>query len=153
MTDILFYHLSRSPLERALPELLEKSLERGWRAVVRGNDPARLEWLDRKLWLGGGSFLPHGLAGGRHDALQPVLLTSETSAANRPDILFVVDDAAVTPDEIPAFQRVCVVFDGNNVASLEHARGQWKSLTEAAFAAKYWSESDGRWQMKASKNT
>ena len=35
MTEILFYHLQHQPLERVLPTLLEKTLERGWRAVVQ----------------------------------------------------------------------------------------------------------------------
>src|SRR5690349_11599483 len=34
MTDILFYHLERQPLDRVLPQLLERTLERGWRAVI-----------------------------------------------------------------------------------------------------------------------
>ena len=35
MTEVLFYHLENQPVERVLPPLLEKSLERGWRVVVQ----------------------------------------------------------------------------------------------------------------------
>ena len=81
MGAAFFYHLTRSPLERALQMLLERSLANGWRVVVRGNDPARMDWLDQKLWMGAeDQFLPHGLSGGAHDALQPVLLTCAADA-------------------------------------------------------------------------
>lgn len=72
-----FYHLTQKPLEATLPMLLGKALGAGWRVAVRGTDAARMEWLDQKLWLGAEEgFLPHGLAGGAHDAAQPVLLLS-----------------------------------------------------------------------------
>ena len=46
MTDVLFYHLERTTLEKVLPGLLEKSLERGWRAVVQATTEERIEALD-----------------------------------------------------------------------------------------------------------
>ena len=147
-----FYHLTRNPLEATLPLLLGKAMAAGWRVAVRGSDPARLDWLDRHLWLGGdGGFLPHGLAGGRHDALQPVLLTTATQAANDPACLMAVDGAEVAPEEVRALQRVCVIFDGNDETALNRARGQWKALTDAGCAAQYWSEEGGRWEMKAER--
>ncbi len=79
-----FYHLTRNPLEVALPQLLGRAMQAGWRVAVRGRDPARLDWLDRQLWLGApDGFLPHGLAGGPHDAVQPVLLTMATAGPER----------------------------------------------------------------------
>ena len=103
-----FYHLTRRPVEDTLAMLLEKSLAAGWRVAVRGADAARLDWLDEKLWLmGDESFLPHGRAGGAHDALQPVLLT-EGSAANDAACLMSIDGADVTPAEVTAMERVCV---------------------------------------------
>ena len=74
MGNALFYHLTRSPAESLLPTLIGKSLAAGWHVELRGTDPARMERLDLHLWQGDG-FLPHGLAGGPHDARQPVLLT------------------------------------------------------------------------------
>lgn len=147
-----FYHLTRSPLERALPMLLERSLANGWRVTVRGTDPARMDWLDQKLWHGPEEqFLPHGLAGGAQDALQPVLLTCDSATPNDPACLMTVDGADVTPDEVHRLDRVCILFDGNDDMAKQAARGQWKSLTDAGCAAQYWSEDSGKWELKAQK--
>ena len=145
-----FYHLTRAPLEVTLPVLLGKARQAGWRVVVRGADQGRMEWLDEKLWLGGDeTFLPHGLAGGPHDADQPVLLTTGGESANAPDCLMTVDGAAVSADEVQAMERVCILFDGNDGAAVQTAREQWKSLTGEGCAAQYWSEESGRWEKKA----
>lgn len=149
MGAAFFYHLTRRPLEATLPMLLDKALGAGWRVAVRGTDAGRLDWLDQRLWLGPEEgFLPHGLAGGPHDADQPVLLTTG-AAANTPDCVMSVDGADVSPDEVQALARVCILFDGNDDAALHHARGQWKTLTEAGCSAQYWSEESGRWEKKA----
>lgn len=145
-----FYHLTRKPLEATLPMLLGKALDAGWRVAVRGTDAAHMDWLDQKLWLGpDDGFLPHGLAGGPHDAVQPVLLTVEPSTANDPQCLMTVNGADVMPDEVQALERVCVLFDGNDPDAVETARGQWRVLTGAGCAAQYWSEETGRWEKKA----
>lgn len=145
-----FYHLTRKPLEATLPTLLGKALGAGWRVAVRGTDPVRMDWLDQKLWLGPEEgFLPHGVAGGAHDALQPVLLTTAKEAANAPQCLMTVDGAEVAPEEVQALERVCVLFDGNDPSAVNAARGQWRSLTSAGCSAQYWSEDSGRWEKKA----
>ena len=143
-----FYHLTRSPLEATLPMLLGKAREAGWRVAVRGTDEGRLDWLDERLWLGEG-FLPHGRAGGQFDADQPVLLTSGRTAPNDPACLMAIDWAEVAPEEVAALQRVCILFDGNDDAALDVARGQWKALTAAGCAAQYWSQESGAWAKKA----
>jgi len=145
-----FYHLTRQPLEATLPMLLAKARSAGWRIAVRGRDPARMEWLDDKLWLlGEADFLPHGLSGGEFDADQPVLLTAGPAVPNGAVCLMSVDGAEVAPEEVSAMERVCILFDGNDPASLAHARGQWKALTTAGCAAAYWSEESGKWEKKA----
>jgi len=147
-----FYHLTRRPLEATLPVLLGKAREAGWRIAVRGTDAGRMAWLDEKLWLGGDeAFLPHGLAGGPHDADQPILLTTQAQAANDPNCLMAVDGAEVTPQEVQALERVCVLFDGHDPEALNRARRQWKALTDAGCSAQYWSEESGRWEKKAEK--
>ncbi len=147
-----FYHLTRNPLEVTLPQLLSRARAAGWSVAVRGRDPARLDWLDRQLWLGAeDGFLPHGLAGGPHDADQPVLLTTG-EAANDPACLMAVDGAEVAAQDVMRLQRVCVIFDGNDQTALDTARGQWKALTAAGCAAQYWSEESGRWEMKAERS-
>lgn len=150
MGAVFFYHLTRRPLEDALPMLLDRARQAGWRVAVRGTDPQRMARLDERLWLGAeDGFLAHGLAGGPHDADQPVLLTCAAAPANAPDCLMAVDGAEVEPQEVARLQRVCILFDGNDATALERARGQWKALTQAGCAAQYWSEAGGRWEKKS----
>ena len=147
MGDVYFYHLTERPLEATLPVLLQKALGAGWRVAVRGRDEARLRDLDGALWQGEG-FLPHGVAGGPHDAKQPVLLTTGP-AANDPACLMAIDGADVAADEVEGLTRVCILFNGADDGAVEGARAQWRALTSAGLAAKYWAEEGGRWTMKA----
>lgn len=145
-----FYHLTRNPLEVTLPILLGKARQAGWTIAVRGADPGRLEWLDEKLWLvSDDGFLPHGLAGGAHDALQPILLTTLADAPNGATCVMAVDGAQVAAEEVEALDRVCILFDGTDPEAVQHARDQWKALTGAGCSAQYWSEEAGRWEKKA----
>ncbi|MDE3078961.1 MAG: DNA polymerase III subunit chi [Paracoccaceae bacterium] len=147
-----FYHLTRSTVEEALALLIERSLAQGWRVAVRARDAARLDWLDQRLWQGGeDAFLPHGIAGGPHDADQPVLLTTATDSPNAAACVMAIDGAEVDPAEAGRLERLCILFDGTDEAALAHARGQWKALTGAGVAAQYWSEESGRWQKKAER--
>ena len=147
-----FYHLTRAPLEAVLPMLLEKSIAAGWRVMVRGTDDNRLKWLDEKLWQGrDDGFLPHGVAGGKHDAQQPIVLTTEATAANSPTCVLAIDGADVTTDQVTEMQRVSILFDGNDEAALTRARAQWKALTEAGCSAQYWSQESGNWEKKAER--
>lgn len=150
MGAVYFYHLTRQPLEHTLPALLDKARQAGWRIAVRGTDPARMDWLDEKLWLGPeDGFLPHGRAGGPHDADQPILLTTSAVAGNGATCIMAVDGAPVEAEEVAALERVCILFDGNDDMAVQHARGQWKALTDAGCSAQYWSEESGRWEKKA----
>ena len=149
MGEAYFYHLTRTPLEHTLPMLLERARGAGWKIAVRGSDPNRLDWLDQKLWMGPeDGFLPHGMVGGEHDALQPILLTPGP-LPNDPACLMTVDGAEATPQEVQTLARTCILFDGTDPEAVHHARGQWKALTSAGCAAKYWSEESGKWEMKA----
>ncbi|MEM6303115.1 MAG: DNA polymerase III subunit chi [Pseudomonadota bacterium] len=145
-----FYHLTRRSLPDTLRMLLSKSRANGWRVVVRGSREAGLQALDTALWeVPGDGFLPHGMAGGPHDADQPVLLTTKPDSPNAPQCLMAVEGAEVTAQEVAALERVCILFDGNDAEAVDHARGQWKALKEAGAAAQYWSEESGSWEMKA----
>ena len=132
--------------------LIGKARQAGWRVAVRGRDSARMDWLDQKLWLGPeDGFLPHGRAGGAHDARQPVLLTTGPQAANDPACVMTIDGAEVSAEEVAALERTCVLFDGNDPAAVQTARVQWKALTDKGCAAQYWSEESGRWEKKAER--
>ncbi|WP_299297235.1 DNA polymerase III subunit chi [uncultured Tateyamaria sp.] len=149
MGSAYFYHLTRRPLEDTLTMLLGKAMQAGWRVAVRGADLGRLAALDEKLWLGAEEeFLPHGMSGTDHEADQPILLTTGP-AANGAVCVMSVFGADVTPEEVGALERVCVLFDGNDPEALDVARKQWKALKDAGASAQYWSEESGRWEKKA----
>ena len=145
-----FYQLRDSPLEVTLPMLIGKARGAGWRVLVRAPDPLVLKRLDDVMWQGPeDGFAPHGLAGGPHDAQQPVLLGNVPSDGF--GCLMSVAGADVSEGEVAALERVCILFDGYDDAALSHARGQWKTLTDAGCAAQYWAQEDGRWTKKAEK--
>ncbi|MBZ0214988.1 MAG: DNA polymerase III subunit chi [Fimbriimonadaceae bacterium] len=149
MTEILFYHLENLPLERVLPALLSKCLERDWRVVVQSGLSERLDELDTRLWTySDDSFLPHAIANGQSDALQPILLTDKTDNPNGAQVRFLVYGAKIT-DEAP-YSRVIHIFDGRDEDAIAGARAAWKTATAAGHDVTYWQQDDaGRWQKKA----
>jgi DNA polymerase-3 subunit chi len=149
MTEILFYHLQRQPLERVLPTLLEKSVERGWRVVVQAAEE-RIEALDAHLWtFRDDSFLPHGTWREAEAAQQPVLLTIHDDNPNGANVRFLLDGASV-PADATAYQRIVLLFDGEDPDAVEGARGQWSAAKANGFDVTYWqSDENGRWQRKA----
>lgn len=149
MTEILFYHLEHQPLERILPTLLEKSLERGWRAVVQAGSAERVEALDAILWsYRDDSFLPHGTAADGESDLQPVFLTHDAANPNSAQVRFLVDGAVA--DDVSAYERAVYLFNGNDELSVQSARSQWTQLKDAGHEVTYWQQSDGgKWEKKA----
>lgn len=149
MTEVLFYHLERQPLERVLPSLLERTLERGWRAVVQVGNSERLDALDLTLWTyREDSFLPHGRAEDGHAAEQPIYLTTGDEAPNGAGVRFLVDGAEMAAFD--GYERIVCLFDGNDAEALARARAQWKAVKAAGLAATYWQQNDGgRWEKKA----
>jgi DNA polymerase-3 subunit chi len=150
VTEIHFYHLQREPLESALPKLLEKSLGRGWRAVVQVTSPERLAALDDHLWtFSDESFLPHATDKEPDAAEQPVLLTLGNGNPNQAAIRFLVEGAPV-PAEIGGYERLVLLFDGNDDEALAAARADWKSVKAAGHEVTYWQQdARGRWERKA----
>jgi DNA polymerase-3 subunit chi len=150
VAEVLFYHLQRQPLEAVLPTLLEKSLERGWRAVVQVATDERLAALDDHLWtFSEESFLPHGTDREAHAADQPVVLTTSGANPNGATVRFLIDGADLPADE-SAYQRMVILFDGNDPQALALARDQWRTLKEQGHDATYWQQDPrGRWERKA----
>lgn len=150
VTEILFYHLQRQPLEKVLPSLLEKSLERGWQAAIQASSEERLAALDDGLWTySDDSFLPHGTDRDTDAATQPVVLTLRETNPNAASIRFLVEGADLPPDA-EAYARICVLFDGGDQDALLRAREQWRQAKEAGHAVAYWQQDDaGRWSKKA----
>ena len=149
MTDVLFYHLTESKLEDALPPLIDKSVERGWQVAVQMREPARRDLLDSHLWTyREDSFLPHGTDEGDMADKQPVLLTISSDNINNASVRFFIDGAEAT--DVGAYQRVVLMFDGYDQEQLESARAQWKRLKGERHNLTYWQQTqDGRWEKKA----
>jgi len=148
-TEVLFYHLEHRSLEGVLPELLERTLERGWRAVVQAGSQARVEVLDSHLWTySDASFLPHGTARDGEPQRQPIVLTVGEDNPNSADVRFLVDGASL-PD-LTGYRRAVFLFDGRDDAAVAVARQQWKAVKAAGLDATYWQQSaQGRWEKKA----
>jgi DNA polymerase-3 subunit chi len=150
MTEVLFYHLQRQPLEKVLPALIEKSLARGWRVVVQASTDERVEALDAHLWTyRDDAFLPHGTHREAEAAAQPVLLTTGDDNPNRADVRFLIDGAAV-PADAGAYERIVLLFDGDDPDAVAAARERWTHAKAQGLAATYWqTDEQGRWQRKA----
>jgi DNA polymerase-3 subunit chi len=147
MSDILFYHLESQPLERVLPVLVEKSLERGWKVVVETSSDERAEQIDSLLWTWrDDSFLPHARAGGSEDAMQPVLITTRPHNPNGAQVRFFVDRAV--PQSGDGYERIVFMFSGHDPDAVTDARAAWRALKEGN-AVTYWQqEANGRWVKK-----
>lgn len=147
----MFYHLTRSTPVETMTTILPRALQAGWRVMLRGGDAQALQALDLDLWQGAeDGFLPHGLAGGPHDADQPILLGTG-AIGNAAQALMLVDGGDCDIAEAAALERVWVLFDGGSDPAVKQARGIWTKLTGAGMAAQYWSEETGRWEKKTEK--
>ena len=150
MTEMLFYHLQHQPIEKVLPTLLEKSVERGWKVVVQGGSEERIDALDAHLWTyRDDGFLPHGTWREQEAAAQPVLLTLDERNPNGASVRFLIDGAQVPPDAA-SYARIVLLFDGDDDDALKAARERWSEAKAAGFDATYWQMDDsGRWAKKA----
>jgi DNA polymerase-3 subunit chi len=149
MTEVLFYHLQHRPLERVLPNLLERSLGRGWRVVVQASSEERVEALDAHLWTySEESFLPHGTWREGDAREQPIVLTLDEGNPNNAGVRFLVDGAPV-PADAAAYQRIVLIFDGEDPDAVAAAREQWNAAKGQGFEVTYWQpDESGRWVKK-----
>ena len=146
--EVWFYHLERTPLEQALPELLEKTLGRSWRALVRCRAPERAAALDQALWTyRDDSFLPHGMDGEPDAARQPVLISAAEGNPNGAQALFLIDDAE--PGSLDGYARAVVFIDGRDEAAVAAGRARWTSLKARGATLSYWQQkSEGGWEKR-----
>lgn len=147
---MLFYHLQGQKLEGVLPTLLERSVERGWRVVVQGASDERIDALDSHLWIySDDSFLPHGTWREAEAADQPVVLTVTDANPNAATVRFLIDGAPL-PSDAETYQRLVLLFDGDDDDAVAAARAQWAEVKAKGFDATYWQPDDsGRWVKKA----
>jgi DNA polymerase-3 subunit chi len=152
MTEIWFYHLQRRSLDDVLPGLLERALQRGWRAVVQGASEERVAALDEHLWTySDESFLPHGSAREGDPEMQPIFLTVGPENPNRATVRFLIEGAEVAPilERNDGYERLMLLFDGNDADALAAARAQWAELKGCGHVLSYWQQTeDGRWEKR-----
>jgi DNA polymerase-3 subunit chi len=150
VTEILFYHLQRQPIERVLPVLIEKSLERGWRVVVQSASEERVDALDAHLWTyRDESFLPHGTWREADAGVQPVLLTVNADNPNLAAVRFLLDGAAF-PVDVQSYARIVLIFDGADPDAVAAARERWGEGKARGLDVTYWQpDAQGRWQRMA----
>jgi DNA polymerase-3 subunit chi len=145
VTDVAFYHLTRKPLERALPELLEKVVERGLRAVVLTGGRERATALNDLLWTyDRGAFLPHGADGDGDPAEHPVWLTGEGGNPNGAEVLVLVDGRRA--ESFEGFQRCLDLFDGRDEEAVAAARDRWRAAKAAGHGVTYWKQGERGWE-------
>lgn len=154
MMEVWFYHLTRQTLDKTLPILLERSLARGWKAVVQATSQERMDALDEWLWtFSEDAFLAHGAARDGDAQLQPVYLTIGAENPNGARIRFFIERAKLAPGMVSGddYDRLILIFDGNDDDELEAARAQWKSLKAQGAELAYWRQNDnGGWEKVAS---
>jgi len=148
MSEIGFYHLTRTSADKALPQLLGRTLKGGHRAVVICGSPERVEALDSALWLENEpDWLPHGTAAMGEADLQPIWLTVLDEAPNGARYLFLIDGASSA--RLEAFERVFDLFDGNDELAVQDARARWKAAKAAGHTLAYWQQGARGWEKKA----
>jgi DNA polymerase-3 subunit chi len=146
VTEIGFYHLTRSTLLQALPRLLTRTLASGQRALVMARSGEELDTLSAALWAQP-DWLPHGSAADGDPDLQPIWLSLEPEPLNGARFLFLIDNADT--DRLDRFDRVFALFDGKNPDIVETARARWKAVKAAGYTLTYWQQTDTGWQKKA----
>lgn len=146
MTDVLFYHLQNTALDSVLPPLLEKSLERGWRVVVQAASEERADALDGYLWsYRDESFLPHVTWRERDMDGQPIVIAVDEANPNGATVRFLVE-RAVLPREADRYERIVVIFDGDDEDAVAQARTAWKEGKTRGFETTYWQRDQrGAW--------
>ena len=147
MTEILIYQLQRQPLERVLPALIEKSLERGWRVIVQAASEERVEALDAQLWtFRDDSFLPHGTWREAEASEQPILLTLSGDNPNGAAVRFLIDGVSM-PADAESYQRIVLLVDGDDAEAVAAARAHWGEGKAKGLDVTYWRpDEEGRWQ-------
>ncbi|ODP36415.1 DNA polymerase III subunit chi [Sphingomonas turrisvirgatae] len=142
-----FYHLTTTPVERALPSIAVKVVESGGRLLVVSGDEGQRRQIDASLWTWqADSFLPHAQAGAGDDSLQPVLIGEAVDPANGARFVALID--GVWRDEALAFDRAFHFFDGERIAE---SRAAWKALADRQGVERRYFKQDenGRWGQAA----
>jgi DNA polymerase III subunit chi len=147
VTEVGFYHLLSTPLERALPKLLERAGGQGHPIVVRAGSAERVAKLDAILWTyEEASFLPHGSARDGNASAQPIWLTDRDENPNQATMLVLID--GVEASDLPSFARCADMFDGNDGNAVEAARERWRRARETGHSLTYWQQTAEGWERR-----
>lgn len=141
MSEIGFYHLTRTGLSAALPALLARTLAAGAKALVVCPDEHLLATLDDALWKCD-DWLPHGTATFVHPELQPIYLTTGTENPASASFLFRLSGADAVLD---GFARIFDLFDGTLEDEVLAARQRWRHAKAAGHDLTYWKQEDRGW--------
>jgi DNA polymerase-3 subunit chi len=142
-----FYHLTVTPVERALPGIAVKVVEGGGRLLIVSAEERQRRQIDASLWTWQAeSFLPHAQAGTGDDAIQPVLIAEAVTPANQARFVALID--GVWREQALAFERAFHFFDADRIAE---ARSAWKALANReGVERRYWKQDEnGRWAQAA----
>lgn len=140
---IQFYHLTETPLEKALPRLLEKAYGAGLKCLVVARDEAQMDQLNQSLWTYQQlAFLPHGSSKDAQPEAQPIYLATTEDNKNSAT-LFCVTGGAVPEG---AYDRVLDVFDGHNEEAVTAARVRFKTYKDQGHELSYFQQTDGKWE-------
>lgn len=148
-TEIRFYHLKFKPLDQALPEILEKALEKGHRIVVKHPDEKRIKQLNDAIWtFRTDSFIPHGTKAEGFAEDQPVWLTTEDENPNTADVLIVTGGAE--PKDEENYTLCCEILEDSQPEALQSSRARWKDYKDKGYDVTYWQQGEqGQWLKKA----
>jgi DNA polymerase-3 subunit chi len=145
VTEYSFYQLLRTPLEQALPRILEKVRELDLRAVVVVSSESKVESLSQALWTyDPASFLAHGSAKDGHAGDQPIWLTDRDENPNGAAVVVLADGATIAAPDV--FQRCIEIFDGRDEAATQAARVRYKQAKDAGHTLKYFRQSETGWE-------
>jgi DNA polymerase III subunit chi len=148
VAEVGFYHLLSTPLERALPRLLERARADGHVIVVRAGSAERVAQLDALLWTyDEASFLAHGSARDGNAAAQPIWLTDGDDNPNKATMLVLVDGVAA--GDLSGFARCADLFDGNDSDAVAAARERWRRARADGHALTYWQQTAAGWERRA----
>lgn len=148
MADIRFYHLEHSTLDKALPAITMKAWQSGKRVAIRVPDKKEAARLDDLLWtFHPDVFLPHGMAGDKNDARQPVLLNSGQGNENDAEILILTHGC--TENDLSPYGMVCEMLDGRVESQITEARQRWKAYKDSGHDLTYWQQDqNGKWNKR-----
>lgn len=146
MAEASFYHLQSTPLEKALPKLLDKIYSLKLRTIVLVDSEERLSELNMVLWtFSSGTFLPHGSAKEGFPEDQPIWLTTRLENPNDASVIVITN--GMTLDNLDGFERIIDIFSGRDEDQVSEARKRWKNYSSKGIPLTYWKQTqEGSWE-------